>query len=234
MKGHPLWKDDKLGAESQIYRSNPEIYEKFSQAEDKPNKIVNFLKPLLKDRTVLDLGCGTGRFVSDFAPITKKYYGIELSDGQLALAQIKAKKFSNVELINGSAGELPMAANSMDFVFASWVIGSIHDIQLRKKITEEVCRVLRKNGDFYIVENDVGGEFKDLIEEGFGDEKTRIKLDWLEESGFEKVKSIKTYFEFESLAEAKKVVEIIWDKSIAAKVKKNKIGHNIVIYKNGK
>jgi hypothetical protein len=109
------------------------------------------------------------------------------------------------------------------------VLGSIKDLELRKKVLEELKRVLKPGGTIYLVENDKGGEYKKVIDGVSGDEKTELKLEWLRNNNFCELKKIETYFEFESTETAKKVFESIWDAETAEEVNKKTLSHNIII-----
>lgn len=234
MEHKEIMEKDKLNSESQIYNIDSKTYDLFSKAEDSNNKIVNFLSEKVKDKIVLDFGCGTGKFLPTLVPLSKKYVGMDISENQLKIAKEKSKNYGNVELIKNSITEIPLESNSIDLIFSSWVIGSIHDLKLRKEIIEEMKRVVNEGGPIYLIENDVNGEYKDIVEEGYGNEKTMKKLKWLEENGFRKITSFRTCFEFENLESAKRIFESIFGKEISSKIKNKKIGHNIIIYKNEK
>lgn len=229
-----FWKNDKLGHDSVFYKEKAHIYEIFSQAEDSLKKISNYFKPLTEKNIILDLGCGTGKLIPDLAPLAKKYWALDASKYQLAIAKRKAINFSNIKFIQSSAAKIPIRSNSIDIIIANWFIGSIHNIQLRKKIIKEIRRILKLNGSIYIVENDIGGGFKNIIENNYGNKKTMVKLQWLGKNKFKKTASIKTYFKFKSIRSAKNVFTAIWGKEIANNIKSRKISHNIVIYRLGK
>lgn len=233
MQGHVYRENDKLWANSKLYKGKAYVYEIFSQAEDKPQKVINYYKEIIRNKIVVDLWCGTGKFIQNLAPLTKKYIGIDISKNQLEIAQEKIKSDTNIELINVSAHNIPIQEKSVDIVIANRFIGSIHDLSLRKNIIKEIQRILKKNWSIYFVENDTGWDFKDIIEKWYGDKKTQIKLKWLEEEWFEKVESFETYFEFESVESARNTFKEIWWNEIALNINKKKILHNIVIYKNG-
>ena len=55
-----------LSEKSKNYYEENDIYEIFSIAEDYPNKIYEYLLPKIKGKIVLDLGCGTGKFMQKF------------------------------------------------------------------------------------------------------------------------------------------------------------------------
>ena len=74
------------------------FFEFFSIAEDYPNKIYKCLLPKIKNKVVLDLGCGTGKFMKKFYKEAVKYYGLDLSNEQLIIAKNKVKS-NNVQFI---------------------------------------------------------------------------------------------------------------------------------------
>ena len=72
-----------LSEKSKNYYEENDIYEIFSLAEDYPNKIFDYLYPYIQNKIILDLGCGTGKFMQKFYKDTIKYYGLDLSEKQL-------------------------------------------------------------------------------------------------------------------------------------------------------
>lgn len=230
MKDHPLWKKDKLGSGSEFYKVKAHVYESLSKAEDAPKKVAKFLAQKAQGKVVLDFGCGTGKFIPELAPLVKEYLAVDISEEQLAIAREKAKGFDNVKLINTTEDKIPLESKSVDIVFASWVIGSIHDLNTRERVVDELKRVINEQGKIYLVENDAGNEFKDIIEGEDGNEKTRIKHEWLEKFGFEKIESFETYFKFEKTEIARDIFQTIWGNEVSAKINSPKIAHNVAIY----
>lgn len=223
------WDNDKLSSTSNVYKNNSDAYEIFSQAQDRQGKISKFLKPKLQDKIVLDFGCGTGKFIPQFAPVSEKYIATDISDSQLKVAREKAKNFSNVEVIKTERSKLPFEDDSVDVVFSSWVLGSIRDLELRKQILSELKRVLKPGGTIYLADNDIGGDFKEVLGGESSNKKTQAKLDWLEENNFWILKQIKTDFTFDSIKSAKKVFEVVWDIEAAGRVKDKVISINVAI-----
>lgn len=234
MKDRLLWENDKLGADSEFYNGQASVYESFSQAEDAPKKVAGFLRLRIEGKIVLDFGCGTGKFIPEFAPLAKTYWALDISENQLSIAKEKAKKFDNVKLVKIDGAKIPLESNSVDTVLVAWVIGSIHNLETRGKIVKELKRVVKESGSIYLVENDIGGEFKSIIEGEEGNEKTRIKQEWLEKSGFKKIQSFETNFEFANLENAKDVFSSIFGSEISSKINSEKITHNVAIYESTK
>lgn len=231
MELQKIKKKDKLHSDSEVYYVSSEIYEEFSKAEDSLNIISDFLKNKVQNKEVLDFGCGTGKFIKELAPLCKSYIGMDISENQLQIAKEKSKE-SNIKLVKNANNKIPLESNSIDIIFSAWVIGGIHNLKIRKEIIQEMKRVAKENGSIYLIENNIGGEYKEIVEENYGEEKTKLKLKWLEENNFKKIKSFKTYFEFENLEDAKEIFFKIFGEEVANKIKDKKTSHNIVIYEN--
>ncbi|NBO17300.1 MAG: class I SAM-dependent methyltransferase [Proteobacteria bacterium] len=103
----------------------------------------------LKDKTILDLGCGFGWFcLIAEKKGAQKIYGIEISDEDLQTAKnhIKSKK---IEFKIGSAIHIPLPDSSIDTIFSWEVIEHIPENKERKMI-EEIERVLKPGGKCYL------------------------------------------------------------------------------------
>lgn len=73
-------------------------------SDERVGKITNLLrekKMLRGDSTVLDIGCGTGKFVLEFAKWSKKVVGLDFSTKMLQYARenVAAQKLNNAEFI---------------------------------------------------------------------------------------------------------------------------------------
>ena len=220
-----------LSEKSKNYYEENDIYEIFSIAEDYPNKIYKILLPKIKNKVVLDLGCGTGKFMQKFYKETTKYYGLDLSSQQLNIA--KRKVNSNLaEFICCSAENIPLPDNSIDVIISTWVLGTILEIDRRNKVLKEMKRVLKKDGNNYLVENDIGGEFEEIRNRYPNIKRTKEYNDWIESHRFICENRFETYFKFKDKEQAQKVFANIWGEHIGNKVNNDTIKQNIIIYKS--
>lgn len=219
-----------LSEKSKNYYEENDIYEIFSVAEDYPNKIYECLLPKIKDKIVLDLGCGTGKFMQKFYKETSQYYGLDLSKEQLNIAKGKVIS-NNVEFICCSAENIPLPDNSIDVIISTWVLGTILEIDRRNKVFKEMKRVLKKDGSIYLVENDIGGEFEEIRNRYPDITRTKKYNDWIESKGFICYNRFETYFKFEDKEQTKNVFTNIWGNEIGNKINTNIIKQNIIVYK---
>jgi ubiquinone biosynthesis O-methyltransferase len=101
-------------------------------------------------KRVLDAGCGTGIFSIIFANKgAEKVIGIDISEGSLQTGRALKEKFNlqNVEFRKEDMLNLPFEDNSFDIV---WAWGTIHHTENPYKAMEELIRVLKKDGIFFL------------------------------------------------------------------------------------
>lgn len=103
----------------------------------------------IKDKRVLDVGCGFGWFeLGALKKNVKEIVGTELTDGDLETAR-RFIKDSRVIFKVGDATDLPFPNNSFDTVI-SWEVIEHLPKKNENKMFKEVYRVLKKNGAFYL------------------------------------------------------------------------------------
>jgi demethylmenaquinone methyltransferase/2-methoxy-6-polyprenyl-1,4-benzoquinol methylase len=108
----------------------------------------------LRDKTVLDLCCGTGDFAQIFL---KKYggcirvFGADFAPDMLnpAKNRLGSKNNSNLILCQADALHIPLADESIDAVTVGFGIRNIAD---RLSALKEILRVLRPDGKLAIIE----------------------------------------------------------------------------------
>lgn len=121
--------------------------------DETPNPLLSleqrFLSPLLglvRGKDVLDVGCGTGRWLKQLLECTpQSLTGIDFSPEMLDRAQRKLGR--RALLAAGDATSLPVANSSADVVVASFVASYVADLDA---LANEVRRVARSGGKIYI------------------------------------------------------------------------------------
>jgi ubiquinone/menaquinone biosynthesis C-methylase UbiE len=218
---------------AESYYEKAGIYDLFSQAEDYPGKVFRVLKQVVKGKVVLDVGCGTGKYLKLLAPCCKKIIGVDVSADQLAIARREIGKLTNVELIHAPADKIKLKSGTTEVVIGAWFLGSIVGIRRKKKILHKLESILNDTGTIYLIENDVGSEFE-RIRQGVSNplRKALEHNQWLlDKMGFKVFKRIKTYFKFKNVNTARSVIWSIWGRRAADKVHCHLLFHNVIIFK---
>jgi len=112
-----------------------------------------------KNKKILDMGCGSGRFTIAFAKLGAKLsVGVDLGDEGLKLGKLLAKKskIKNVKFYKSSVLKLPFKDNSFDFVFCK---GVLHHTGNTYKGLSELKRILKKGSKAFIYLYGSGGIF---------------------------------------------------------------------------
>lgn len=98
-------------------------------------------------KTIMDLGCGTGRHSIYLAKQGFKVYATDISETGLKITKSKAEKLnlSNIEVKRHDMRDIPFADNSFDGILCVWTTGH-GTLDDSRKSTNEMHRVLKANG----------------------------------------------------------------------------------------
>lgn len=132
---------NKMANEYELFTSDEESYSNLIEW-----KAIKAILPDLKDKSIIDLGCGTGRFSFLFESMNpKSIIGIELSEKMIELGLNNAKsKNSIVKFIHSNIEDLSnIKSESIDFVFSST---TLHYIKNLNNIMKEINRILISGG----------------------------------------------------------------------------------------
>lgn len=104
----------------------------------------------LKDKRVLEIGCGVGTDGIEFLKAGADYTGVDVSQKSAELARINFELhgFDSSNVLNADVEKLPFEDGFFDFIY-SW--GVIHHTPDMQKAIDEVRRVLRPGGSFCIM-----------------------------------------------------------------------------------
>jgi len=97
-------------------------------------------------RTILDLGCGTGRFT---VPMAERFNAttIGLDPSRKMLAEAAAKRISGAHLVRGSGEAIPLRDETIDLVFTSM---TYHHFSDAVRVAQECHRVSRPNAVTFV------------------------------------------------------------------------------------
>lgn len=208
---------------SASYYQNADVYKLFSDAEDKEGIIWKSLKERFKDKHILDLGCGNGRYLELIHSVTPHCVGVDQS-----LPQIQQGN-PNLPFIVSEGCSLPFADHSFDYTISCWVWGTILDESKREKVFLEAQRVTKPGGSIILVENDTPSDFE-YFRGRHLNRKTQDYNDWILQHGFNVFKQVETFITFDSTEIAQFVFNEIWKGRLFDFPQSSKIQNNVIIF----
>lgn len=123
---------------SKIYSDNFE-----SQDEVGNKRFYEFLSSIdLKNKNILDIGCGDGADLVNFEKMGAVPFGVEPSEKFVKSAK---QKYPHLTILIGKGEELPFADKNFDIVVSKYALQTSSNIP---KILEEIARVLKAGGYF--------------------------------------------------------------------------------------
>jgi ubiquinone/menaquinone biosynthesis C-methylase UbiE len=138
----------------------PDLYELENHAIDPDGLVLDAMRSLApwRGRTLVDLGCGSGYWLTGYAAEADQVIGVEPDPALLSPA---AARDARAEVLHGSAEHIPLPDASADVVHARFAY--FWPPHCDPGLTE-VLRVLRPGGALVVVDNDQRhGEFADLL-----------------------------------------------------------------------
>jgi ubiquinone/menaquinone biosynthesis C-methylase UbiE len=102
-----------------------------------------FVLPHIKEKKVLDLGCGLAYGTALMAEPATEITGVDYDESTIENNKERYRNIANLAFIRSSLPPLPFADNSFDVVTLFQFIEHIAD---RKKLLQECKRVLRQDG----------------------------------------------------------------------------------------
>lgn len=140
---------------------------------------------------VLEVGCGTGRWLADLRPLADQLYGLDVSAGMLVRAR---GRDSQLHLTRGRAGSLPFPGGSFDLVYC---VNAIHHFNRQQQFVFEARRLLRLGGALAVVGMDPHGRRESYyiyryFEGSYENDLARFPswgtvLDWMAAAGFARI-----------------------------------------------
>lgn len=186
----------------------PDLFEIERSAMDRAGHVVAALDRRLPIRgRVADVGAGNGFTAQRLSTHARTVVAVEPEPAMLGAAP-------GVPAVVGMAQHLPLATGSMDGLYATWAyfFPSFHDIEPG---LAEADRVVRPGGPICIVDNLGDDEFTALSQ-------TDISTDsgYWRDRGFI-LEPIETSFEFESIDDARLLLELFFGQAGRAGAKPN-------------
>ena len=133
-----------VGSASTNYDEASGQYDLSRRAGQKTSELLIELLNPTEDAWVLDLGCGTGNFLTELDTIPAKLLGMDISAGMLTQARAKTSK---AKLILADGVAIPLQDRSFQTAYSILVL---HHIPDKIRLMSEVYRILHRKGRFVI------------------------------------------------------------------------------------
>ena len=115
------------------------------------NNLMNLMNPS-KNKTLIDVACGTGDLAKLFLNLTNeknKIFCVDPNKGMISKGKIKLSNYKNIKWIVAPAEKLPIKNNSCDYYTISFGIRNTKNLN---KVFSEAYRVLKPGGHFLCLE----------------------------------------------------------------------------------
>ena len=118
----------------------PQLHEVFAGRDQRKLKLI-------------DIGCGTGRFLDCLKQVWPRLpvLGLDMSEAYVKFAKQHLKRFSRINLSVGNAEALPVADESQDALTSIFVFHELPP-KVRRVVFRECARVLKPGGRLVLVE----------------------------------------------------------------------------------
>jgi ubiquinone/menaquinone biosynthesis C-methylase UbiE len=131
--------------------NNPEIVNKYTKLTDLSNAettILNEMKTVLRNSSLLDIGCGAGRTTIHFAPECKNYTGIDYAESMIEYCK-KTFISPNTDFFQCDARDMSRFPDAhFDIVLFSFNGIDCVSYADRMEVLNEIARVLKSGGYF--------------------------------------------------------------------------------------
>ena len=137
-----------------------EVYDKYDLMNDFMSlgvhriwkkELINLMKPS-KNKTLIDVACGTGDIGKLFLDLTNKdnkVFCVDPNKGMISKGKYKLSAYKNINWLIASAEKLPIAENSCDYYSISFGLRNTKNL---KKSLSEAYRVLKPGGHYLCLE----------------------------------------------------------------------------------
>jgi ubiquinone/menaquinone biosynthesis C-methylase UbiE len=149
---------------NKFYEEKSDIYDKLTKYEDYNNDILKTILKMtdFKNKTVVELGCGTGKFTIPLSSKVKKIYALDKTKSMLKILRkkIKSKKIKNIKIIESGFDEISLPKESIDIILSVWSFPA-HSKNWERDL-KKLKTILKKGGIMILVDNHYSGEYKKM------------------------------------------------------------------------
>ena len=135
------WSGNNIWSSSSIWKKNSKILSL------NLNKIVK-----IKNKSILDIGCGTGELIDNFIPEAKKIYGVDISSNYIKTCKLKFKNQKKVviKLFKSNFKKLNKLNQKFDIIVCNSVIQYFsYESQIIELV--KIVKKVSKKGSIFLI-----------------------------------------------------------------------------------
>lgn len=151
-----------------MYGTYSEMYSKWCEYYDFDNVEMQTISKYvdLTGKDIIDIGCGTGRFLFRILPYVNSAIGIDNDEASITvlnnlLRQRYKSYVPQTTIICSNIESMQFPSESIDMAFFSWSLYALNKKQINQAI-RKVFNMLRANGKLIILQP-IGGEFETVM-----------------------------------------------------------------------
>ena len=110
------------------------------------NELEKRLHVFGKTGNIVEVGCGTGRFLPMAATYCKQITGIDPSKDMLQLAGKKLTTHPSAQLLEGEGAAIPLEDKSQDFVYSIRTLNQVESTDYALRMIKDLFRICKPKG----------------------------------------------------------------------------------------
>jgi len=145
-----------------LNKFSKKLFDWFKYYDPKSVEVLHAKKLInLQGKTILEIGCGTGKTTLQICKDSKKYYAIDKDKRMINFCKNKYPLSGCCFLMN-DVEKLTFKKEFFDVVISPWVFNYIKD---KNRALNEIHRVLKKGGHFLLVESSENSDFDGILKD---------------------------------------------------------------------
>jgi ubiquinone/menaquinone biosynthesis C-methylase UbiE len=152
-----------------MYGKWSSLYDKWCECYDVKNNETRIIEAhlTLHNKTILDIGCGTGRLTLRLAERAKFVFGVDFDSESTSVftRKLATSTLNNIQIITSDIVKTDFQAESLDIIVFSWSYYSLSE-GVQETVLEKIKHWLKPEGILLILQPD-SGQFEEVMRSAF-------------------------------------------------------------------
>jgi ubiquinone/menaquinone biosynthesis C-methylase UbiE len=134
----------------------------YSKYYDKKGLEAKKILEHVKNKSVLEVGCGTGRVSFQIAKHVKQMTCIDTSKECIEFCREKGRKLKNVKFISMDVKNISKLNKKYNIILSTWL--GLHNIKENKRVINNFYNLLKNNGKLIVIEAHPDSEYVKILD----------------------------------------------------------------------